>query len=89
MKLKASYVMYVTFCSIKPMLMLIKIFWRVVLLFIIKKENQIGIYLFEYNVKPTVKMFENVKYTSEHRTEKVHSIEDDKENPFKREWRKC
>lgn len=34
-------------------------------------------------------MFENVQYTSEHRTEKVHSIEDDKENPFKREWRKC
>lgn len=60
-----------------------------VLFFIIKKVNQIGIYLFEYNVKHTVKVFENVKYTSEHRTEKVHSIEDDKENPFKREWRKC
>lgn len=54
-----------------------------------KKQNQIGIYLFEYNVKHTVKMFENVQYTSEHRTKKVHSIEDDKENPFKREWRKC
>lgn len=46
-------------------------------------ENQIGNFLLEYNVKHTV------KYLSEHRTEKVHSIEDDKENPFNREWRKC
>lgn len=50
-------------------------FWKVLLFFIIKKQNQIGIYLFEYNVKQTVKMFENVQYTSERRAEKVHSIE--------------
>lgn len=65
MKLKASYVMHVTFCSIKLMCMSIKrkktnTFWKVVLLFIIKKENQIGNYLLEYNVKHTIKMFENV-----------------------------